>query len=244
MLIGKETKISSKTSDWGVVVFPGSNNDHDAIDVIGRVKNQNVSEIWHREENLDGLQALFLPGGFSYGDYLRSGAIAKFSPAMKYLPEFINNEHLVIGICNGFQVLTEMEILPGSLARNIELRFIHDEIYLRVERTDTAFTSCYQQGQVLKIPIAHNEGNYYIPDDDLKMLEENRQVVFRYCDRDGNVTAESNPNGSVNNIAGIINLQGNVMGMMPHPERRCDPLLGKPDGDGLFQSMIDHITRQ
>ncbi len=239
-----ESKISQRVTDWGVVVFPGSNNDHDAMDVIGRIKNQNVNEIWHRDENLMDVKALFLPGGFSYGDYLRGGAIAKFSPAMKYLSDFIENGRLVIGICNGFQVLTEMEILPGSLARNADLRFIHDEIYIRVERTDTAFTSCYQPGQVLKIPIAHNEGNYYITDNDLTALEDRRQVLFRYCDRDGNITEKSNPNGSVNNIAGIINRQGNVMGMMPHPERRCDPLLGKPDGDGLFQSMIDHITRQ
>jgi len=244
MSSGTETKISNKTTDWGVVVFPGSNNDHDALDVIGRVKNQNVNEIWHQDENLSGLHALFLPGGFSYGDYLRGGAIAQFSPAMKNLPEFINSDKLVIGICNGFQVLTEMNLLPGSLARNADLRFIHDVIYIRVEHNDTAFTSCYQQGQVLKIPIAHNEGNYYIPDDDLSSLEDNHQVLFRYCDRNGNVTKDSNPNGSVNNIAGIINRKGNVMGMMPHPERRCDPLLGTPDGDGLFQSMIDHISRQ
>ena len=234
---------SNKPTDWGVVVFPGSNNDHDALDVIGRIKNQNVSEIWHQDENLSGLQALLLPGGFSFGDYLRGGAIARFSPAMKNLPDFIHDHHLVIGICNGFQVLTEMGILPGSLMRNADLRFIHEEIYIRVERADTAFTNCYQQGQVLKIPIAHNEGNYYIPPDELKVLEDRHQVVFRYCDRDGNITDRSNPNGSVNNIAGIINQQGNVMGMMPHPERRCDPLLGNPDGDGLFQSMIDHISR-
>jgi len=239
---GLLTKTNSNISNWGVVVFPGSNCDHDGIDAFGRICGQNALEIWHKEDHIQDLDGILLPGGFSYGDYLRAGAIARFSSVVAHLPEYVENGKLVIGICNGFQVLTESGLLPGVLMQNENIRFICKEIFIRVERTDTAFTDEYNPGQVLCIPIAHNEGNYFLPPDELKTLENNNQVIFRYCDKDGKVTNEANPNGSVNNIAGIINEQGNVLGMMPHPERRCDPILGKPDGEPLFRSMINHIT--
>jgi len=202
-----------------------------------------VKQIWHRSADLEEVSAVVVPGGFSYGDYLRSGAIARFAPAMESVAKFGKSGGLVLGVCNGFQILTEAGMLPGVLLRNVGLRFICQEIYLRVERNDTPFTSRMRIGQVIKIPIAHNEGNYYLPPDDLDALEAAGQVVFRYCDRNGNVTPESNPNGALNNIAGIINKEGNVLGMMPHPERRCDPLLGKADGVEIFRSMADYLRR-
>ncbi len=232
---------TERKTRWGVVIFPGSNCDHDAVYALGDICKQEVVEIWHRTEFLPDLDGIILPGGFSYGDYLRSGAIARFAPIMKEVIDFAKSGKIVIGICNGFQILTECGLLPGALARNVGLRFICKEIYIRVERNDTIFTKSLKVGQVLKIPIAHNEGNYYLPQSELKELEANRQVVFRYCDRYGNITPESNPNGALNNIAGIINVKGNVLGMMPHPERRCDPLLGLPDGLGIFNSAISHI---
>jgi len=225
------------------VIFPGANCDHDAIDAAGRMLGNPVRQIWHREADLKDSAAVILPGGFSYGDYLRSGAVARFAPAMDAVSRFASAGGIVIGVCNGFQVLTEAGLLPGVLLRNIGLRFICREVYLRVERDDTPFTSRLRVGQVLKIPIAHNEGNYFLPPDDLARLEENRQVVFRYCTRDGEVTPAANPNGAINNIAGVINLKGNVMGMMPHPERRCDPLLGRVDGADIFRSMNDYLRR-
>ncbi len=224
-----------------IIVFPGSNCDHDAFDTIGRMMGQPTREVWHGESNIGETSAVILPGGFSYGDYLRSGAIARFAPVMDSVVEFAKGGGPVLGICNGFQILTEVGMLPGVLLRNVGLRFICREIYLRVERDDTIFTRRYMNGQIIKIPIAHNEGNYYLPDDQLDELEANNQVVFRYCDRFGNVTDESNPNGTARGIAGIINREGNVLGMMPHPERRSDPLLGKPDGADIFRSMVDHV---
>jgi len=232
----------STVSPWGVIIFPGSNCDHDAVETIRRITGIPPREIWHREENLAGLKAVVVPGGFSYGDYLRSGAIARFAKAMDGLLSAANNGTLALGICNGFQILTEAGLLPGALLRNVGLRFICRDVYLHVERTDTPFTSRYQVGQVLRIPIAHNEGNYYLPPSELAELEANRQVVFRYCDRYGNIVPEANPNGSANNIAGIVNRAGTVLGMMPHPERRSDSLLGSPDGAPLFQSVNDHIA--
>jgi len=229
-------------SRWGVVIFPGSNCDKDALDAVGRICGQEARPIWHRECSLDGLDAVILPGGFSYGDYLRAGAIARFAPVMEEIVAFAGRGGLVIGICNGFQTLTEVGLLPGALMRNVGLRFICSEVYIRVERTDTPFTRRFRPGQVMKIPIAHNEGNFFLPSGPLRELEDNGQVVFRYCDQNGEVTPESNPNGSLNNIAGIVNRGGNVLGMMPHPERRCDPLLGRPDGVDLFRSMIDHLA--
>ena len=230
------------STHWGVVIFPGSNCDKDALDAVGRICEQDVTSVWHREITLDNLNAIVLPGGFSYGDYLRAGAISRFAPVMDRVIEFANQRGLVIGICNGFQVLTESGLLPGVLLRNERLRFICREVYLRVERNDNPFTSRFHAGQVLKIPIAHNEGNFFLPPDQLERLESNRQVLFRYCDVNGNITAEANPNGSLNNIAGIVNENCNVLGMMPHPERRCDPLLGDADGVGVFNSMIDYIN--
>ena len=235
------TSPTSNPTPWGVVIFPGSNCDHDAIDAVGRLMGNPVQQVWHRNADLGNVAAVVVPGGFSYGDYLRSGAIARFAPAMESVSKFGKAGGLVIGVCNGFQILTEAGMLPGVLLRNVGLRFICQEIYLRVERNDTPFTSRMRVGQTIKIPIAHNEGNYYLPPTDLSELEAANQVVFRYCDRHGNVTPESNPNGAINNIAGIINREGNVLGMMPHPERRCDPLLGKADGAEIFRSMADHL---
>jgi phosphoribosylformylglycinamidine synthase subunit PurQ / glutaminase len=227
---------------WGVVEFPGSNCDHDALDTLDRICGQAVRPVWHEERCMGDLDAILLPGGFSYGDYLRGGAIARFANVMDQIIGFAERGGLLLGVCNGFQVLTESGLLPGVLMRNSGLRFICREVYLRVERTDTPFTSHYQLNQVISIPIAHNEGNFYLPSDQLEELEENNQVVFRYCDRNGKITPESNPNGSLNNIAGIVNSNGNILGIMPHPERRCDPLFGIPDGLGVFQSMIDHLV--
>lgn len=234
-----ESNGEDRLTNWGVVVFPGSNCDHDAVDAFGKNSGQGVREVWHRETSLDGLDGVMLPGGFSYGDYLRSGAIARFAPIMESFIRFAESGGVVLGVCNGFQVLTEAGLLPGALMRNSNLRFICRDIYIRVERTNTPFTSRYNVGDVLTIPIAHNEGNYYLSEEDLELLEANHQVVFRYCDRQGRVSSNANPNGSLNNIAGIVSRRGNVLGMMPHPERRCDPLLGQPDGLPLFQSMID-----
>jgi len=241
----KNGKVDTLTR-WGVVIFPGSNCDKDALDAIGRILEQNVKTLWHGDvtSGLDAIDAVILPGGFSYGDYLRSGAIARFAPVMESVVEFAENGGFVIGICNGFQVLTESGLLPGALLRNEGLRFVCREINIRVERTDTPFTNNFQVGQVLKIPVAHNEGGYFLPPDQLSELEDNHQVVFRYCDSEGKITPEANPNGSLNNIAGIISKNGKVLGMMPHPERRCDPLLGMPDGSGVFQSVIDSIAGQ
>jgi phosphoribosylformylglycinamidine synthase len=229
---------------WGVVIFPGSNCDKDALDAVGRVLGQDVRPLWYGdiESEINHLDAIVLPGGFSYGDYLRSGAIARFAPVMEEVVRFAEKDGIIIGICNGFQVLTESGLLPGALLRNEGLRFVCREIYIRVERIDTPFTNNLQIGQVLKIPIAHNEGSYFLPKDQLTELENNRQVVFRYCDNEGRVTPEANPNGSLNNIAGIISKNKKVLGIMPHPERRCDPLLGEPHGSGIFQSVIDFIA--
>ncbi|MDP8239562.1 MAG: phosphoribosylformylglycinamidine synthase subunit PurQ [Candidatus Hatepunaea meridiana] len=237
----RNTNLTKRVTRLGVVIFPGSNCDKDALDAIGRICGQDIKPIWHRDTNLDDMDAVILPGGFSYGDYLRAGAIARFAPVVEKLIAFADRGGLVIGICNGFQVLTETKLLPGALMRNEGLRFICREVFLRVERTDTPFTRNLQSGQVIKFPIAHNEGNFYLPSDELKKLEKNQQVLFRYCDAEGNVTPKANPNGSLNNIAGIVNIKGNVLGMMPHPERRCDPLLGEPDGVGIFESVIDSI---
>lgn len=237
------SSVTDAVTRWGVIEFPGSNCDHDAIDTLDRICGQAVRPVWHGEICMGDMDAIVLPGGFSYGDYLRSGAIARFANVMDQLIGFAQRGGLLIGICNGFQVLTEAGLLPGVLMRNTKLRFICQDVYLKVERTDTPFTSHYEQDQVIKIPIAHNEGNFFAPAEQLDELESNGQVVFRYCDSRGEVTPESNPNGSLNNIAGIVNKHGNILGMMPHPERRCDGLLGQTDGLGLFHSMISHLSR-
>lgn len=224
---------------FGVAVFPGSNCDFDTYDAL-KLLDVDVSYIWHEEDNLSGFDAIVLPGGFSYGDYLRTGAIAQFSRLMNSLLEFIDRGKLVLGICNGFQILLEAKILPGAMLTNRNLKFICKHVFVRVENPNTPFTLKYEQGEVLRIPIAHHSGNYYAPEEILKKLEDNNQVVFRYCDEKGLVSEESNPNGSANSIAGIINERGNVLGMMPHPERACEAILGSEDGKRIFLSMIKH----
>jgi phosphoribosylformylglycinamidine synthase subunit PurQ / glutaminase len=228
----------------GVVVFPGSNCDHDAHYVAETIMGQDARLIWHKEASIGDVDVVILPGGFSYGDYLRCGAIARFSPVMKDVVRFANNGGLVIGICNGFQVLTEAGLLPGVLLRNKSLLFICKYLHLRVENINTKFTNQYALGQVLEIPIAHGEGNYFTDPETLKRIEDNQQVVFRYCDRSGCVTEEANPNGSINSIAGIINETGNVLGMMPHPERASDPILKHTDGRKIFESIIQSFVYQ
>jgi phosphoribosylformylglycinamidine synthase len=228
----------------GIVVFPGSNCDHDAHYVAETIMKQDVRLIWHKEASIGDADVVILPGGFSYGDYLRCGAIARFSPVMKDVVRFANNGGLVIGICNGFQVLTEAGLLPGVLLRNKSLLFICKYLHLRVENAATKFTNKCAPGEVLEIPIAHGEGNYFTDPDTLKRLEDNQQVAFRYCDRSGHLTDEANPNGSLNSIAGIINETGNVLGMMPHPERASDPVLKHTDGRKIFESIIQSFVYQ
>ncbi|QQS44912.1 MAG: phosphoribosylformylglycinamidine synthase subunit PurQ [Acidobacteriota bacterium] len=226
---------------FGVVVFPGSNCDHDTYHVVSKVIGQPVDFIWHKEEEIDRFDAIILPGGFSYGDYLRSGAIARFSPVMRSITRFAREGGLVLGICNGFQILCEAGLLPGALLRNRDLKFICEHVHIRVEQTDTPFTSAYQRGQVLSIPIAHGEGNYFCDPATLDELESEERIIFRYCDAGGNVTDEANPNGSLDNIAGICNRERNVMGLMPHPERASESLLGSSDGREVFLSMADSL---
>lgn len=223
---------------FGVVVFPGSNCDADAYYAIRDVLQQPVEYIWHQESDLHGVDCVILPGGFSYGDYLRCGAIARFSPVMQAVEEFARQGGLVIGICNGFQILCEAHLLPGALVRNEGLRFICKHVYLRVENAETPFTNRCQPGEVLCIPIAHGEGRYVCDRETLQELQANNQIVFRYCDSTGALTKESNPNGSLANIAGIANDRFNVMGMMPHPERACEAILGSEDGLKIFQSIV------
>ena len=224
---------------FGVVVFPGSNCDQDCVHVLTDVVGQQAVPLWHQETTLRGADAIVLPGGFSYGDYLRTGAIARFSPIMHAVNRFAKDGGLVIGICNGFQILLEAGLLPGAMQRNTGLRFICRFVTLRVERTDTPFTNRFQPGQVVRMPIAHNEGRYTA---DAKTLRQvGGQVVFRYCDVDGRVTESANPNGSVDGIAGITNERGNVLGMMPHPERASEDVLGSADGRLVFESLIETL---
>lgn len=222
---------------FGIVIFPGSNCDHDAYHAVKHVLGEDARFVWHKETSLDGIDVVVLPGGFSYGDYLRSGAIARFSPVMSAVASFAEEGGPVIGICNGFQTLCECGLLPGALLRNASIRFICRPVDIRVERTDTIFTNACSVGDVLSLPIAHGEGNYHADASTLDEIEANGQVLFRYCDPSGNVTPEANPNGSSRNIAGIVNRRGNVMGMMPHPERHVEALLGTSDGLAIFRSM-------
>jgi phosphoribosylformylglycinamidine synthase subunit PurQ / glutaminase len=226
----------------GVIVFPGSNCDHDAHYVAETMMQQDARLIWHKDSSIGDADVVVLPGGFSYGDYLRCGAIARFSPVMKDVVRFANKGGLVIGICNGFQVLTEAGLLPGVLLRNKSLLFVCRYLHLRVVNANTKFTHKCKSDEVIEIPIAHGEGNYFTDQDTLKRLEDNQQVVFRYCDRLGNLTDEANPNGSLNNIAGIINERGNVLGMMPHPERASDHVLRHTDGSKIFESIIQSVN--
>ncbi len=229
---------------FGVVVFPGSNCDHDAYYALKHNLGYEVLFLWHKDTSIPSeVDCVILPGGFSYGDYLRTGAIARFSPIMNEVVKFATKGGLVLGICNGFQILTESGLLPGCLLKNISLRFICKDVYLKVVSNNTPFTSLIQKGSVLRIPIAHFEGNYYANEDVIRELEDNEQIVFQYCNREGNVDNISNPNGSINNIAGIVNKYRNVLGMMPHPERYCDPILGGCDGKFVFNSIVNFLLR-
>ena len=227
---------------FGVVVFPGSNCDHDAYYSLKKVLGYDVEFLWHKETDLKQSSVILLPGGFSYGDYLRTGAIARFSPIMNSVISFANKGGIVIGICNGFQILLEAGLLPGVMIKNNSLKFACKDVYLKTENRDTIFSSEIKKDvSTIKIPIAHGEGNYFADADLLNELEANRQILFRYSDEDGNVSDENNPNGSQMNIAGIVNKNGNVMGMMPHPERACDPTLGRTDGQLIFKSIANYI---
>jgi phosphoribosylformylglycinamidine synthase I len=226
---------------FGIVVFPGSNCDHDAYYVCKKILGQDAVFLWHKTPDLKGVDVVILPGGFSYGDYLRCGAIARFSPVMQEVARFAAKGGLVLGICNGFQILVEAGLLPGVLLRNTSLRFACRYVSIRVENPFTPFTSECAQHEVLSIPIAHGDGNYFADDATIRRLEANGQVVFRYCTPEGEITPESNPNGSVGNIAGISNEQGNVLGMMPHPERAADAVLGHTDGRKVFASILEHV---
>lgn len=225
---------------FGIVVFPGSNCDHDAYHVCKHVMQQEAEFLWHKEADLKNVDVVILPGGFSYGDYLRCGAIARFSPVMKEVVRFAENSGTVLGICNGFQILVEAGLLPGVLLRNTSLKFVCKYVHLRVENADTRFTNRSSAGEILHIPIAHGEGNYFADAETLTRLQGNNQIIFRYCTREGGASEEANPNGSLADIAGIINEQGNVLGMMPHPERAADPRLGYTDGQKIFHSIIEH----
>jgi len=228
----------------GIVVFPGSNCDRDCFYAVKNVFNQDAEYIWHKDTVLDRFGCIILPGGFSYGDYLRPGAIARFSPVMNKILDFAKAGGLVVGICNGFQILLEAGLLPGVMLRNSGLRFICRYVYIKTENNKTPFTNLSSEGHVFKIPIAHNEGNYYIGDEGLKSLKENNQIVFRYCDKDGTVSKENNPNGALENIAGIVNKQGNVLGMMPHPERSSENALGSEDGAVIFNSIFNWLEEK
>ena len=227
---------------FGVVVFPGSNCDHDAFYAIRNVLQQPVEFIWHQSEDLAKCDAVILPGGFSYGDYLRTGAIARFSPVMKSVEKFAKSGGLVLGICNGFQILLEAGLLPGAMMRNAGLRFICRPVHIRVEQTDTPFTCAAQKGQILKVPIAHSDGNYTCDTATLAELEKDRQVIFRYTTPDGSNDAAGNPNGSMNNIAGICNRERNVVGLMPHPERAVESALDSADGLVVFRSLAEALV--
>jgi phosphoribosylformylglycinamidine synthase subunit PurQ / glutaminase len=227
---------------FGVVVFPGSNCDHDAFYAISSVLHKPVEFIWHQSQDLANCDALILPGGFAHGDYLRTGAIARFSPVMKSVEKFANSSGMVLGICNGFQILLEAGLLPGAMMRNSGLRYICRQVHIRVEQTDTPFTNAARAGQILTVPIAHNDGNYTCDEATLADLEKNHQVVFRYSTMDGSDDAAGNPNGSMNNIAGICNRQRNVAGLMPHPERAVESALGSDDGLVIFKSMVEALV--
>jgi len=228
---------------FGVVVFPGSNCDHDAFYAASECLGAEAEFLWHKDTTIPSdIDAIILPGGFSYGDYLRCGAISRFSPIMKEVVDFANKGGYVMGVCNGFQILTESGLLPGVLLRNQNLDFICKDVYLKTENTNTAYTSQLDSQKAIRVPVAHGEGNYFAEADTIKELEDNNQVVFRYSDALGNVNAEANPNGSINNIAGICNKNGNVLGMMPHPERYSDKILGCDDGLYIFKSLLSKFN--
>ncbi|MDI3538720.1 MAG: phosphoribosylformylglycinamidine synthase subunit PurQ / glutaminase [Bacillota bacterium] len=229
---------------FGVVVFPGSNCDADCYHAVKNVLGAECDYLWHQDRSVAGYDAIILPGGFSYGDYLRTGAIARFSPIMAAVADFARAGGLVLGICNGFQILLEAGLLPGAMRRNIGLSFRCEFVNVRVENTDTPFTSAYRPGQVLRLPIAHGEGNYYADPETLAALEAGGQVVLRYSEPDGRISEAANPNGSLHNIAALINKEGNVLGMMPHPERASEAILGSEDGRGIFISILRYLERR
>jgi len=227
---------------FGVVVFPGSNCDHDAFYAIGHILKKPVEFIWHQSQDLANCDAIILPGGFAYGDYLRTGAIARFSPVMKSVGKFAKSGGMVLGVCNGFQILLEAGLLPGAMMRNSGLRFICRHVYVRVEQTDTPFTNAATKGQILKMPIAHSDGNYSCDEATLSDLEKNHQVIFRYTTPAGTDDAAGNPNGSTANIAGICNRERNVAGLMPHPERAVESALDSADGLVILRSMVEALV--
>ena len=226
----------------GVIVFPGSNCDHDAYHALKHVMNADVKFLWHKDSDVSGLDLIIVPGGFSYGDYLRSGAIARFSPIMQELIKYAKKGGPVLGICNGFQILLEAGLIPGAMRHNEQLKFICKDVHIRVESTQSMYTSSLQKGQLLSIPVSHGEGNYYIDNDGLNELQDNDQVLFRYVNAHGETTPEANINGSIDHIAGITNKQKNVLGMMPHPERAMEKLLGKEDGKPIFESILQALA--
>jgi phosphoribosylformylglycinamidine synthase len=224
---------------FGVVIFPGSNCDEDMIYVLEEIMGQEVVRLWHKDTDLQNVQAIVLPGGFSYGDYLRSGALARFSPIMTEVIKFADAGGFVLGVCNGFQILCEAGLLPGTLLHNDHQKFACKNVYIRADNNETALTNNLNCTKPLKIPIAHGEGRYFADGQTLASLHENKQILFRYCDQNGRISQESNPNGSIENIAGVCNKNKNVYGMMPHPERASDPELGNIDGQSIFQSILD-----
>ena len=227
--------------NFGVVIFPGSNCDKDIISCIERTIDQKVIELWHKDTDLQNCDVIFLPGGFSFGDYLRSGAIAKFSPIMEKVIEFGKNGGYIIGICNGFQILTESGLLPGTLLHNTSNKFICKNVFLKVNQSNTLVTNNYDKN-VIKIPIAHGEGRFFANENTMNSLKKNNQIIFKYCNSNGEVSEASNPNGSLENIAGICNKEKNIFGMMPHPERAADVLLSNTDGVALFKSIMNYIN--
>ena len=226
---------------FGIIIFPGTWSDKDCYYAINNILNNEARYIWHKETNIDDLDCLVLPGGFSYGDYLRPGAIARFSPIMKEIINFAKKGKPIIGICNGFQILCEAKLLPGILLPNDVLEFRCTTTYLKVQNSNSIFTNECNENDILNIPISHGEGNYFANEDTIKDLEENKRILFKYSSVSGNITKSANPNGSTNNIAGIINKQGNVLGMMPHPERSCEKSLGSEDGNLIFKSIMNNI---
>ncbi len=228
---------------FSIIVFPGSNCDHDAYHAVKHVLGQDAEFVWHKETSLKGADVVVLPGGFSHGDYLRTGAIARFSPVMAAVGDFARSGGPVLGICNGFQILCEAGLLPGAMLRNRDLKFHCEHVHIRVEQTDTPFTSRASKGQVLRVPIAHGEGNYYAQPEVVSELEASGRVVFRYCDPGGQITDAANPNGALNSIAGVCNPPRNVVGLMPHPERACEMALGSADGLIVFESALKAVTQ-
>jgi phosphoribosylformylglycinamidine synthase I len=227
---------------FGIVTFPGSNCDYDAFHAVTEILGEEATYLWHKDHDLRGSDVVILPGGFSYGDYLRSGAIARFSPIMEEVAAHAKAGGPVLGFCNGFQIACEAGLLPGALMRNANLQFISATLRLRVENADTLFTNRYEKGEILRIPVAHGDGRYVAPAEVMAELEAEGRVIFRYADADGNISADANPNGSERNIAGIISEGGNVLGMMPHPERACSRLLGSDDGIRLFESILSGVA--